>query len=72
MYRGGGFVADLGKDPWHTHRVIQNLYDNLWLDSQTRAVFLEVTVYNAQVNLFAIMNYVVEFYPTNGIQLYHR
>ena len=66
VYRGGGYVADMGKDPRTSYAVLQNLYDNMWLDAQTRALFLEVTIYNAQVNLFAIMNFIVEFYPTNG------
>lgn len=69
-YRGGGYVGDMGKDPKKSEALLSHLYQNKWLDEQTRAVFLEVTVYNAQVNLFAIMNFVVEFLPTNGVELF--
>ncbi|KAM5207497.1 LOW QUALITY PROTEIN: polycystin-1-like protein 2 [Hipposideros larvatus] len=36
-------------------RILQCLFDNTWLDSLTRAVFVEFTVYNANVNLFCII-----------------
>ncbi|OCT84402.1 hypothetical protein XELAEV_18022555mg [Xenopus laevis] len=54
-YRGGGYVADLGNNRTHAHRVLQDLFSNIWLDSYTRAVFVEFTVYNANVNLFCIV-----------------
>lgn len=71
MYSGGGYVGDLGKYPAKANKLIDELIKHTWVDSRTRAVFLEATVYNAQVNLFAIMNYVVEFLPTNGVEHYY-
>ncbi|XP_078524933.1 polycystin-1-like protein 2 [Lissotriton helveticus] len=55
MYRGGGYVEYLGNNAKNASRVIQYLYRNVWLDTYTRAVFVEFTVYNANVNLFCII-----------------
>lgn len=66
-YGGGGFAVKMGKSPHQSIELINHLYDNQWIDRQTRVVFLEATVYNAQVNLFAIMNFMVEFLPTDGV-----
>lgn len=71
LYSGGGYVGDLGKYPAASYKLINELVKHNWFDSHTRAIFLELTVYNAQVNLFAICNFVVEFLPTNGIVHYY-
>lgn len=41
-------------------RVLQYLFDNTWLDIYTRAVFVEFTVYNANINLFCIVTLIFE------------
>ena len=71
LYSGGGYIGDLGKYPAASYKLINELAKHKWFDSHTRAVFLEATVYNAQVNLFAICNFVVEILPTNGIEHYY-
>ena len=71
LYSGGGYVGDLGKYPAASYKVINELVKYKWFDKHTRAIFLEATVYNAQVNLFAICNFVVEFLPTNGVEHYY-
>ena len=60
----------MGKDPRSSYSLINSLHRDNWLDPQTRVLFLEVTVYNAQVNLFGIMNFAVEILPTNGVELF--
>uniref|UniRef100_A0A8C6K2J0 Uncharacterized protein n=1 Tax=Melopsittacus undulatus TaxID=13146 RepID=A0A8C6K2J0_MELUD len=55
IYRGGGYVVHLGTDPKNASRILQYLFNNVWLDTFTRAVFVEFTVYNANVNLFCIV-----------------
>lgn len=42
------------------HSMLQYLYDNTWLDVYTRAIFVEFTVYNANVNLFCIVTLMLE------------
>ncbi|XP_017212723.2 polycystin-1-like protein 2 isoform X1 [Danio rerio] len=64
LYKGGGFVVDLGPDQKNASRLLQYLFDNTWLDVYTRAVFVEFTVYNANVNLFCIVTLIFE---TTGV-----
>lgn len=51
-YDGGGFVMDLAQDANTSLEIIKYLFDNLWIDRGTRAVFVDFTVYNANINLF--------------------
>ncbi|NXX17435.1 PK1L2 protein, partial [Podargus strigoides] len=60
IYRGGGYVIHLGTDPKNASRILQYLFNNVWLDTFTRAVFVEFTVYNANVNLFCIISLMFE------------
>ncbi|XP_058485671.1 polycystin-1-like protein 2 [Solea solea] len=60
FYRGGGFVVDLGPDLPNSSRSLQRLYDSAWFDVYTQAVFVEFTVYNANVNLFCIVTLMLE------------
>uniref|UniRef100_A0A8C4TYZ8 Polycystic kidney disease protein 1-like 2 n=1 Tax=Falco tinnunculus TaxID=100819 RepID=A0A8C4TYZ8_FALTI len=60
IYRGGGYVIHLGTDPMNASRILQYLFNNIWLDTFTRAVFVEFTVYNANVNLFCIISLMFE------------
>uniref|UniRef100_A0A3Q3GQB0 Polycystic kidney disease protein 1-like 2 n=1 Tax=Labrus bergylta TaxID=56723 RepID=A0A3Q3GQB0_9LABR len=60
LYRGGGFVMDLGPDLQNSSRSLQYLYDNTWFDVYTQAIFVEFTVYNANVNLFCIVTLLLE------------
>ncbi|NXW88690.1 PK1L2 protein, partial [Alopecoenas beccarii] len=60
IYRGGGYVIHLGTDPKNATRILQYLFNNVWLDSFTRAVFVEFTVYNANVNLFCLISLMFE------------
>ncbi|NWW84430.1 PK1L2 protein, partial [Rhynochetos jubatus] len=60
IYRAGGYVIHLGTDPRNASRILQYLFNNVWLDAFTRAVFVEFTVYNANVNLFCIISLMFE------------
>ncbi|CAF3336661.1 unnamed protein product [Rotaria socialis] len=64
-YGGGGFVHDLSLTRDEALEELQNLYNNLWLDRGTRVVFLDFTVYNANINLFCQIELIVEF-PASG------
>lgn len=66
LYTGGGYPADLGYDYPTALTVIADLHSHSWVDPQTRSVFVEFTVYNANVNLFGIAFLFVEFLPTGG------
>ena len=66
LYGGGGYPADLGYDYQTALTVVADLHSHNWVDSQTRAVFAEFTVYNANTNLFGIAFLFVEFLPSGG------
>lgn len=45
---------------WSIHSTLEHLFRNKWLDMYTRAVIVEFTVYNANVNLFCIVTLLLE------------
>lgn len=51
-YGGGGFAVELSSNKEETLIMLQDLFDNLWIDRGTRAVFFDLTIYNANINLF--------------------
>lgn len=55
VYSGGGYVQVLGATRNESAAIIANLMQNLWIDRGTRAVFLDFTVYNANINLFSVI-----------------
>ena len=61
LYSGGGYAANLGYNPLEAYTVISDLHSNGWIDVQSRATFIEFTVYNANTNLFGIVSIMVEF-----------
>ncbi|CAF0734186.1 unnamed protein product [Rotaria sordida] len=64
-YDGGGFVQDLTVNYNDAKAELNSLNNNLWLDRGTRVVFLDFTVYNANINLFCQIKLTVEF-PASG------
>lgn len=64
-YGGGGYVQDLTPNHPAADAELKDLYENLWLDRGTRVVFLDFTVYNANINLFCQIKLTVEF-PASG------
>lgn len=50
MYGGGGYVAQLRGDRAALFQKIKDLKAGGWIDKYTRAVFLEFSVYNANVS----------------------
>ena len=71
LYSGGGYLAELKGNLPELLEYLKTLQSENWVDVYTRAVFIEFTVYNAYVNLFAVVSYWVEFLPTNGIETYY-
>jgi hypothetical protein len=51
-YGGGGFAVDLTQTKDEYDLLTKELFDNLWIDRGTRAIFYDFTIYNANVNLF--------------------
>ncbi|XP_016124775.1 polycystin-2 isoform X1 [Sinocyclocheilus grahami] len=65
-YGGGGYYQDLSRTREKSANQLQELKNNLWLDRGTRAVFLDFSIYNGNVNLFCIVRLLLEFPATGG------
>ncbi|KAI1894633.1 hypothetical protein AGOR_G00117770 [Albula goreensis] len=65
-YGGGGFYQDLKTTREESASVLMELKNNLWLDRGTRAVFIDFSAYNANINLFCVIRLLVEFPATGG------
>ncbi|KAF6734274.1 Polycystic kidney disease protein 1-like 2 [Oryzias melastigma] len=70
FYRGGGFAVELGPDLSNASSTLEYLFENKWLDMYTRAIFVEFTVYNANVNLFCIITLLMETTAVGVFQFY--
>ena len=67
FYGGGGYVYRLKGSSKAIREGLLTLQQNKWLNNHTRAIFLEFSVYNANLNLFGISTLVAEFIPGGGI-----
>jgi len=65
-YSGAGYYKDLNTTKSESKAVVTDLFDNLWIRRGTRAVFVDFTVYNANINLFCVVRLLVEFPATGG------
>ena len=72
LYSGGGYVAELGYHTSKAQEVIEELTFHNWIDRRSRGIFIELTVYNAQVNLFGVITILAEVMPTGGVEMFHR
>lgn len=54
-YSGAGYIANLAHTKEISKEIVQRLKDNLWIDRGTRVIFLDFTVYNANINLFQVV-----------------
>lgn len=70
-YSGGGYTYDLGVANV-TDANVDSLKDNSWIDSRTRAIFVEIAIYNAQLNLFGVATFLTEWIPTNGVLFFNN
>jgi len=69
-YMGGGYLFkmnNLGHDQSILIKNLENLKQNDWIDRQTRAVFIEFTIYNPNINLFSNCLILFEFISTGQI-----
>ncbi|KAJ8912075.1 hypothetical protein NQ315_000581 [Exocentrus adspersus] len=66
-YGGGGFYADLLKSKNETKTMFQDLKENLWITRGTRAVFVDFTTFNPNINIFGICKLVLEFPSSGGV-----
>eukprot|EP00794_Sanderia_malayensis_P003794 gene3794-4317_t len=71
-YSGGGYTYSLGISLSEANSSIKYLKENLWIDTFTRAVFIEFTTYNNNKNFFCIVTLLLEFTQDGGAFPYTR
>uniref|UniRef100_A0A667XTS1 Polycystin 2 like 1, transient receptor potential cation channel n=1 Tax=Myripristis murdjan TaxID=586833 RepID=A0A667XTS1_9TELE len=64
-YSGAGYYQDLSQIKEDSAAILTELMNNLWLDRGTRAVFIDFSTYNANINMFCVIRLLVEF-PASG------
>ncbi len=65
-YSGEGYSTELIVNLDISNKTITELKENLWIDRQTRAIFLEFILYNADSNLFSFVTLWLEIPITGG------
>ncbi len=66
VYGGNGYGTELAVDIETANNTLVELKNNLWIDRQTRAIFLEFIVYNADSNVFSFISIWLEIPVLGG------
>ena len=69
-YAGGGYITELPANTTHAQNVIDNLMAESWVDRRTRAVIVELNIYNPHSNLFTVVMIFFETPNTGGVSPY--
>ncbi|KAK0414175.1 hypothetical protein QR680_007183 [Steinernema hermaphroditum] len=64
-YTGGGYVTFLNGSATALRDKFHRLEREKWIDDRTRAIFVEFSAYNAQVNMYIVVQLLVEV-PLSG------
>uniref|UniRef100_H3A3K9 Polycystin 1, transient receptor potential channel interacting n=1 Tax=Latimeria chalumnae TaxID=7897 RepID=H3A3K9_LATCH len=65
LYDSGGYIEEMGRTAEESTAILGDLESKKWLDKMTRAVFIEFTQYNANVDLYTVVTLLLEF-PISG------
>lgn len=57
-YGAGGYYFDFPKKESDAITFIEDLEENTWLNRGTRAVFVDFTIYNGNINAISVAKYV--------------
>ncbi|CAF1533194.1 unnamed protein product, partial [Adineta steineri] len=66
-YSGGGYVYEFRGRLSDMKTNLSALHQLDWIDEKTRAVFIQLTLYNPSVQLLTAVTLLAEFLPTGGI-----
>lgn len=72
LYSGGGYVANLGYDDSTAQRILKDLVSNGWIDHQTRAVLVELSMFNVVTNLLVDVTLYFEMLPSGFLATFMR
>jgi len=68
LYPSEGFVATLPVDAPAATEEVARLVEVGWVDERTRAVFVEFSVYNANIDHFAVARFAFEILPSGIVK----
>ena len=68
-YRGGGYVFKMKGNSADLVNNLTLLQSLNWIDRQTRAIFIEFSLFNPNINLFCYCNFLFEILPTGNLVL---
>ncbi len=71
-YSGGGYVYELRGKLKYLKGNLSLLQEMNWIDRQTRAVFIEFSLFNPNINLVSVCTFLVEFLPTGNLLKLYR
>jgi hypothetical protein len=66
-YAGGGYVYEFRGSLANLQSNLSTLHQLGWIDTKTRAIFIQLTLYNPNVQLFTSITLLVEFLATSSI-----
>ena len=66
-YSGGGYVYEMRGSLSQMRANLSLLHQLQWIDNQTRAVFIQLTLYNPNAQLFTAVTLLAEFLSTGGV-----
>ena len=66
QYAAGGYVYEFRGSLANIRQNISELHRLGWIDEQTRAIFIQTSLYNPNVNLFTSVTVVVEILATGN------
>ena len=67
IYSGGGYVYELRGSLPDLQSNLSQLHQLGWIDGQTRAVIIQISLYNPNAQLFTSVTLLTEFLSTGGI-----
>jgi hypothetical protein len=71
-YPGGGFVYEFRGRLTDLQKNLSELHRSEWIDQRTRAVIIQLTLYNPNVQLLSSVFIVTEFLSTGGLYTHIR
>ncbi|XP_041369324.1 polycystic kidney disease protein 1-like 2 [Gigantopelta aegis] len=72
IYPGGGYVVQLPRNVSLARERLDDIQQTAWIDEYTRAVFVEFTLFNPNVQLFTMVILMFEYSNTGFVMPYHQ
>jgi Polycystin cation channel len=63
-YGYGGYVVYLPSDPINGTALINQLVMDTWFDDSTRAIAIDINIYNSQTNMLSVSRFLIEILET--------